>query len=89
MTGKVLLGGKEQGMLGCNREASEGERMRGRRGCFCTQSQQAGGGGGEIGSRRKQGDNWWAGIQRGWVGPNNNNNNNNLSGLNSPVRSTR
>lgn len=46
-----------------------------------------GGGGGQIGSRRKQGDNWWAGIQRGWVGPNNNNNNNNLSGLNNPVRS--
>lgn len=29
-------------MLGWNREASEGERMRGRRGCVCTQSQQAG-----------------------------------------------
>lgn len=39
-----------------------------RRGCFCTQAQQAGGRGGKIGSRRKQGDNWWAGIQGvcGW-----------------------
>lgn len=55
MTGKVLLGGKEQGMLGWNREASEGERMRGRRGCVCTQSQQAGEEEGRLAAEESEG----------------------------------
>lgn len=40
-------------------------------------------GGSEIGSRRKRGANWWAGIQSRWAGSHNNNNNNNLSELHS------